>query len=126
MRELLAAILMLLGAALTLIASIGVLRMPDMFCRMQASSKAGTLGVALTAAGAAMFFHAVPLTSRALLIIAFFLLTAPVAAHIIARSAYLMRVPMWEGTLLDEWRGRQAPGQPDGRTEASSDPARES
>ncbi len=119
MREILAAVLMLLGSALALIASIGVIRMPDMFSRMQASSKAGTLGVALVAAGAAVFFHAVPVTSRALLIIVFFLLTAPVAAHIIARSAYLMRVPMWEGTLMDEWRGRltaeetgEKPGSP--------------
>ncbi|MEJ5298840.1 MAG: monovalent cation/H(+) antiporter subunit G [Armatimonadota bacterium] len=106
MREILAAVLMLLGSGLALIASIGVIRMPDMFSRMQASSKAGTLGVALAAAGAAVYFHAVPVTSRALLIIVFFLLTAPVAAHIIARSAYLMRVPMWAGTLMDEWRGR--------------------
>ena len=108
MKEILAAALMLLGSALALIASVGVIRMPDMFSRMQASSKAGTLGVGLIAAGAAVFFHAVPVTSRALLIILFFLLTAPVAAHLIARSAYLMRVPMWEGTLMDEWRGRPA------------------
>ncbi|MGQ9807649.1 MAG: monovalent cation/H(+) antiporter subunit G [Armatimonadota bacterium] len=121
MKEILAASLMLLGSALALIASIGVIRMPDMFSRMQASSKAGTLGVALAAAGAAVFFHAVPVTSRALLIIVFFLLTAPVAAHLIARSAYLMRVPLWEGTLMDEWRGRltEDKAEPSGSDPAS-------
>ncbi len=121
MTGLIASVLMLLGCALALIAGIGVVRMPDMFSRMQASSKASSLGMGLAALAAAIYFHDVQVTSRALLIIVFTLLTAPVAAHVIARSAYLVKVQLWEGTIVDEWRDSIAAShEPDGEEGDSS------
>jgi len=57
----------------------------------------------------ALHFGELGVVTRALLAIAFFFLTAPVAAHMIGRAAYFVGVPLWEGTLRDELRGRYDP-----------------
>jgi multicomponent Na+:H+ antiporter subunit G len=56
MTELVAAVLLLLGSALMLIAAIGVLRMPDLFTRMQASTKAASLGAGAILLAVALYF----------------------------------------------------------------------
>jgi multicomponent Na+:H+ antiporter subunit G len=96
--------LVLLGATLVLLAAVGVLRLPDLFTRMQASTKASTLGLALLLAGMAIHLADFSSLIRAISIGAFVLLTSPVSTHVIARAAYLTRVPLWEGTAVDEWR----------------------
>ena len=75
--------------------------------RMQASTKASTLGVGCLLLGAALHFQDLGVTTRAVLVIGFFFLTAPVGAHMIARAAYAVGVPLWEGTLVDELRDDQ-------------------
>jgi multicomponent Na+:H+ antiporter subunit G len=97
-------VLWLAGAAFSLLASVGVLRMPDVFTRMQASTKASTLGVGCLLTGAALQLNDFGSLIRVASIGAFVLLTTPVAAHVIARAAYLAQVPLWEGTVLDERR----------------------
>lgn len=109
MRELLTAILLLVGAAFVLLASVGVLRMPDLFTRMQAATKAATLGSGCLLIGVAVYFGDLGVTARALAAVAFIVLTAPVAAHMIGRAAYFVSVPLWEGTVVDELRGRYEP-----------------
>jgi multicomponent Na+:H+ antiporter subunit G len=99
-------ILLVIGAAFLLIASIGIIRMPDLFQRIQAATKASTLGVGLIIFALAMHFNDFGTTVRALLVIAFFFLTAPVAAHVIGRAAYFVGVPLWDKTIVDELRGR--------------------
>jgi multicomponent Na+:H+ antiporter subunit G len=122
MREWAVAVLLLLGSALSFLAALGLVRLPDLYTRMQAATKAGTLGIGLLAAAAAAHFASTGVTARALLIIFFIFLTAPVAAHVIARAAYSMGVELWGGTRLDEWRGsasdprRAAPGSPAARS----------
>lgn len=104
MIDLITAIMWTAGAAFSLLAAVGVLRMPDVFTRMQASTKASTLGVGCLLVGSALQFGDLAAVIRAGSIIAFVLLTTPVAAHVIARAAYLAEVPLWSGTLLDERR----------------------
>ncbi len=94
----------ILGAAFALLAAAGVLRMPDVFTRMQASTKAATLGLGCLLAGAALQLGDFASFIRLASIGAFVLLTTPVAAHVIARAAYRADVPLWEGTVLDERR----------------------
>ena len=108
MIDALTAILWIGGAAFALLAAIGVLRMPDVFTRMQASTKASTLGLGCLLLGAAVQFGDVADFIRVLSIGAFLLLTTPVAAHVIARAAYLADVPLWDGTVLDERRDHTA------------------
>ena len=90
------------GAALALLAAIGVLRMPDVFTRMQASTKAPTIGLGCLLAGLAIQHPELWFVIRAASIGAFMMLTTAVAAHVIARAAALTGAPLWKGTCLDE------------------------
>jgi multicomponent Na+:H+ antiporter subunit G len=105
MIELMRDALLIIGASFLLLAGLGIIRMPDLFTRIQAATKASTLGVGCIILALALHFNDTGITVRALLVIAFFLLTAPVAAHVIARAAYFVGVPLWERTIIDELRG---------------------
>ena len=88
---------------------MGVLRMPDLFTRMQPATKGTTLGIACTLLAVAVHFGDSSVTTRALATIAFFFLTAPVTAHLIGRASFFVGVPLWKGTVIDELRGRYNP-----------------
>jgi multicomponent Na+:H+ antiporter subunit G len=103
--------LLLSGATLVLLAAVGVLRMPDLFTRMQAATKASTLGLGCLLAGVAIQLADFSSLVRAISIGAFVMLTSPVSTHVIARAAYLTRVPLWKGTVVDEWRDESPPEQ---------------
>ena len=120
MTEWMTAGLWLAGAAFALLAAIGVLRMPDVFTRMQTSTKASTLGLGCLLAGAAVQLADTASIARAASIGAFVLLTSPVAAHVIARAAYQADVPLWSGTVVDE-RREQAAGSDSLRQETRNE-----
>ena len=105
MKELLAFILVGVGSLFVLLASIGVLRMPDLFTRMHPSSKAATLGAVMILIGIAVHFEDGAIAVRAVLICLFLFLTAPVASHMIARAGFLSGVPLAEETTIDELSG---------------------
>lgn len=102
MMEMLAAVLLLAGATLTLLAAVGVLRMPDVFTRMQSSTKAATLGLDCLLVGLMLLHPTTEFVIRAGSIAAFIMLTTPVAAHVIARAAARTGAPLWVGTRVDE------------------------
>ena len=100
--EVLTAFLMISGGVFCLLASVGMLRLPDTIIRMHAATKAGTLGSGLMFLALASYYMDLSTTLRALAAIVFLLLTAPVAAHLIGRAAYCTRVRLWERTRIDE------------------------
>ena len=102
MSDLVSGAFLVLGATFALLAAIGVVRMPDVYTRMQASTKASTLGLACLLVGLAVRHPETGVIIRAVSIAAFMMLTTSVAAHVIARAAALARVPLWEGTIVDE------------------------
>jgi len=102
MIEIVIGVLWIVGSAFALVAAVGVLRMPDVFTRMQASTKASTLGLGCLAIGAALHLGDAASAIRLLSIGAFLLLTTPVSAHVIARASYRAGVELWHGTVLDE------------------------
>ena len=112
LNDIVTAFLLVVGGAFMLLAGIGILRMPDLFMRMQAATKAATLGIGCMLLAVAVHFGDVAITARALLVIAFVFLTAPVAAHMMARAAYSIGVPLWEGTLVDEYREHREQNPP--------------
>lgn len=102
MIDYLVAFFALMGAFLTLLASIGLNRMPDLLTRMHATSKAGALGAGLMVlVFAIVFWDNTPIVVRALAVVAFILVTAPIAAHVVARTSYFVGVPVWDRTVKD-------------------------
>lgn len=106
MGQIIGTVLMVFGVFFILIAGIGLLRMPDLYLRMSAATKASTLGMGLILLGTVLYFGELGIASRAIATIIFVLLTAPVSAHMIGRAAYSNGVPLWEGTEVDELQGR--------------------
>jgi multicomponent Na+:H+ antiporter subunit G len=106
MTEFLVASMLLLGAGLILIGAIGAVRMPDLMLRMHATTKAGALGGGAIAIAGGLFFAEADVMVRALAILAFVILTAPIAAHVIGRAGYFVGVPFWDRTLKDELRDK--------------------
>jgi multicomponent Na+:H+ antiporter subunit G len=102
--------LFIAGATLGLLAGVGALRMPDVFTRMQASTKASTLGLGCLLAGVALRNPELSFAVRAAVIGAFMLLTTAVSAHVIARAAARTGAPIWKGTMVDE-RPQRMTGQ---------------
>lgn len=102
MADILIATLMLIGGFFMLVAAIGVLRFADLFQRLHASSKAATLGVACILLAAALHSGALGVGARALMALLFFVLTAPVGAHLIARAAYHRGEPLAPGLLSND------------------------
>lgn len=96
--------LVLLGALFSLVAAIGVVRLPDTYTRNHAASKSATLGVLCILLGLFMYYllidhHA---NARVLLGIVFVFITSPVAGHLIMRAAYNSGVPLWENSVQDD------------------------
>jgi multicomponent Na+:H+ antiporter subunit G len=107
MTELIGSLLVLLGAIFLFSAGLGMLRMPDAFTRIQAGTKASTLGNMLLLAGLA-FYH--PGWSLKLIIVIYFvLLTNPISSHAMARAAHIIRIPMTPTTVTDALRDAQPP-----------------
>ncbi|MFT5048560.1 MAG: multicomponent Na+:H+ antiporter subunit G [Porticoccaceae bacterium] len=102
MNDIIVSILIVLGGGFAAIAGLGLLRLPDVLIRMHASTKAGTLGVGLIVLGVSVHFATSLVITKALLIIAFLFLTAPVGAHLVGRAAYRRGLPLWDKTLVDD------------------------
>jgi multicomponent Na+:H+ antiporter subunit G len=102
MREAVAAALLFIGSVFCLLAALGLVRLPDLYMRLQATTKASTLGVGSLAIAVAVHYAEFGITARAMLAFAFVLLTAPAGAHAIARAAHRFGVPMSESALADE------------------------
>lgn len=101
-----AAVLLAIGAVLMFLSSVGLVRMPDLYTRMSASSKAAGLGSSLVLAAVAFHFGTLAIATRAVAAIVFIFLTVPVAAHMVARAGYMARVPIWNRTIQDDLAGR--------------------
>jgi multicomponent Na+:H+ antiporter subunit G len=102
MIEILGSILVLLGALFHFSAGLGMLRMPDVYTRMQAGTKASTLGNTLVLAGLAVYHPGWGL--KLLIIIYFVLMTNPISSHALARAAYGFKVPLSGNTGIDALR----------------------
>ncbi|MBA2557833.1 MAG: monovalent cation/H(+) antiporter subunit G [Chloroflexi bacterium] len=109
MTALIAVVLTLIGSTLMLLAAVGVLRMPDLFTRLQASTKASSLGAGCTLLAVAVYYGELSVAVRAVLAISFIFLTVPVSAHLIGRAAYFMGTTLWDRTVIDELEGKYDP-----------------
>lgn len=89
MQDLIAGIAALLGVAFVVVAAAGIVRMEDVFTRLHAASKAAPFGATLVLVGVAVASGSADVVVRVVVICLFLLMTAPIAAHVIGRAAYL-------------------------------------
>ncbi len=93
----------LLGAFFVLTAAIGLMRFPDLYSRLHASSKLVTLGSAGIFLGVALEFAQTEALTRLIAVLLFQFLTTPLSAYLIAQAAYLRGLrPLLGGP--DEWQ----------------------
>ncbi len=106
MTEILVVGFSLFGAIFILLASIGLLRMPDAYLRISVTTKAATLGIGLLLLASAIHFEDFAITTRVMAIILFILLTAPVGGHLIGRTSYFSGVRLWKHSVMDDMKGK--------------------
>ncbi|MFK7793396.1 MAG: monovalent cation/H(+) antiporter subunit G [Devosiaceae bacterium] len=104
--DILVGLIIIAGAVFTLVASLGILRFPDLYSRSHAASKAGTLGSGLLLFALALYSGELAVITRAFAAFLFLLLTAPIAAHLLMRAAYFVGHKPWSGTKIDDLAGK--------------------
>lgn len=100
-----ALVLVVVGLFFSLSGAVGILRMPDVYTRLQCSSKNVTMGALPMLMAVVVAKGPVsPYGSRAVLVAVLVLVFNPMAAHALARAAYRTGVPMWPGSVVDQAR----------------------
>lgn len=113
-----------IGVAFDLLGCVGLVRLPDVYNRLQAATKCVTLGTCMILVGTFATAGVGPMGIGALVCAAFILLTSPVGAHAIARGAYRSGVHLWEGSVVDRYReDLHAAKPPAERAEPEAEPA---
>lgn len=104
MSELAGCILISIGVLFDLFGCIGLIRLPDVYNRLQASTKCVTLGTCTLLFGVFIWEGLVPMGMKSLATILFIAITAPTAAHALSRGAHRAGIKPWEGTILDHYK----------------------
>ncbi len=105
----LAELFLVIGAFFMFVAAVGICRMPDFYMRLHSNTKSATFGVFFLLLGAIIHFGNLIVVTRAVAIILFLFVTAPVAGHMLGRAAYIVGAPLWPGTLSDALKGMYDP-----------------
>ena len=103
MNETIGTVLICIGAAFDLLGTIGLIRLPDIYNRLQAATKCVTLGTVTLLVGVAVYTGLSALGIKALVCAVFVLLTSPVGAHALARGAHIFGVRLWEKSVADAY-----------------------
>lgn len=103
MNEIIGFIFLLIGTTFDFFGCLGLIRFPDVYNRLHSSIKCVTLGTSSILFGVFLYKGPSPAGIKALFCIAFLLLTAPVSAHVLARSAHKSGVKLWEKSVCDKY-----------------------
>lgn len=103
MIEIIFLVFIVVGITFDLFGCIGLIRLPDVYNRLQASTKCVTLGTCSILFGVFIKFGFTAAGVKALLCILFLLLTSPVAAHALARGAHKSGIKMWDKSVCDKY-----------------------
>ena len=107
--DIIVGLMLIIGASFSLVASVGVLRLKDVYMRMHAASKAGTLGSGVMLLALAAYAGELSVVTRAIAGVVFFLLTAPISAHLLAKAAYAVGYRPCADTKIDELKAVMRP-----------------
>jgi len=103
MANIITALLFWIGAFFMFVSALGLVRFPDLFTRMHAAAKTGTLGIVCLVIGVAFHFQRLEITFIAFLIVTFFFITVPIASQLIGRAGYHIGVKIWDRTVCNEY-----------------------
>ena len=103
MSEFIGYVLLSVGIAFDLFGCIGLVRLPDIYNRLQAATKCATLGTISVLLGTTVYMADGASGWKAALCGFFLLLTSPTAAHAIARGAHKSGVPLWKRSVGDQY-----------------------
>ncbi|WP_068081398.1 monovalent cation/H(+) antiporter subunit G [Polycladidibacter stylochi] len=102
MIDIIVGLMIVAGACFSCAAGLGLVRLNDVYMRMHAASKAGTLGSGVLLLALGFYASDWSVLTRALAGVVFFLLTAPVSAHLIARAAHKVGYMPCSETVVDK------------------------
>lgn len=94
-------VLILIGVIFDLLGCIGLVRLPDVYNRLQAATKCVTLGTCFILFGT---FLAAGFLAKSILAIIFVMLSSPTAAHAIAHAAHRSKIKLWEKSIVDKYQ----------------------
>ncbi len=100
------AIIVFIGSVFLFLGGLGLLRMPDVYNRIQAGTKATTLGSMCVFIGLGIYHPA--LLSRMLVLLAFIVITNPISSHALARAAHFAGVKLVKGSVCDRLEVEEA------------------
>jgi multicomponent Na+:H+ antiporter subunit G len=103
MSELAGKAIVIIGALFNLFGCIGLIRLPDVYNRLQGATKCVTLGTCSILLGVLISSGVSPTGLKALAAILFIVITAPTAAHALSRGAHKSGIPLWEGSMVDKY-----------------------
>lgn len=103
MSETVAYTVMAIGLAFDIVGCIGLVRLPDVYNRLQAGTKCVTLGTFLILLGVILHDGFQSMGLKALLCLWFIAMTSPTAAHAIARAAHRAGFPLWRDSVGDRY-----------------------
>jgi multicomponent Na+:H+ antiporter subunit G len=95
-----------IGLAFNVLGCIGMIRLPDMYNRLQAGTKCVTMGTCMVMIGVMIssgFFHSAQLSARCIICMLFILITAPTAAHALAHGAYAAGIKLWDKSVVNRY-----------------------
>ena len=101
--EIISSVLVVCGSLFLLIASIGILKLPDFYIRNSAVTKAITFGLSLMLIGIALYYYTIAVSLKIAGIIFFIFLTSPVSGHVISRAAWKNKVSFWKETDINDF-----------------------
>jgi multicomponent Na+:H+ antiporter subunit G len=96
-------ILIIIGILFDIFGCIGLVRFPDVYNRLQASTKCVTLGTILLLVGVALVSASGAIGAKAIICAVFILITSPTAAHAIAKGSHAYGVKLWEDSVVDKY-----------------------
>jgi len=103
MNEIIGFIFISVGVCFDFFGCLGLVRMPDVYNRLHSSIKCVTLGTSSILFGLMFYKGFTPAGFKALLCVLFLLLTAPVSAHVLSRSAHRSGIKLWEKSVCDKY-----------------------